>query len=82
LTGALYRLRSFCIRRRFVVIAVWVAATIAVVAVSQQLGNKTKRQLLAAGPRNSQQAASTLQKSFPAIANGTSPILFHARSAS
>jgi len=41
MTGALYRLAQFCIRRRFVVIAVWVAATIAVVAVSQQLGNKT-----------------------------------------
>jgi RND superfamily putative drug exporter len=61
------------------VIAAWVASTIALVAVSQQLGNKTNDSSSLPGT-NSQLAASTLQKSFPAVANGTSPIIFHAPS--
>jgi putative drug exporter of the RND superfamily len=79
MTGVLYRLARFCVRHRFVVIAAWVAVTIALVAVSQQLGNKTNDSSSLPGT-NSQLAASTLQKSFPAIANGTSPIIFHASS--
>jgi putative drug exporter of the RND superfamily len=79
MTGVLYRLAKFCIRQRFVVIGVWVAATIALVVVSQQMGNDTNDSSSLPGT-NSQQATSTLQQSFPAIANGTSPIIFHAPS--
>ncbi len=77
MTGALYRLAQFCIRQRFIVIGAWVAATIALVVVSQQLGNDTNDSSSLPGT-NSQQATSTLQKPFPAIANGTSPVIFHA----
>ena len=55
-------------------------ATIALVAVSAQLGNETNDSSSLPGT-NSQQATSTLQKPFPAIANGTSPIIFHAPTA-
>ena len=79
MTGVLYRLGRLCVRHRFVVIAAWVAVTIALVAVSHQLGNKTNDSSSLPGT-NSQLAASTLQKSFPAVANGTSPIIFHAPS--
>jgi RND superfamily putative drug exporter len=79
MTGVLYRLAQFCIRQRFVVIAVWVVVAVAVVVVSHGLGNKTNDSSSLPGT-NSQQATNTLQKPFPAIANGTSPILFHSSS--
>ncbi len=41
MTDALYRLAQLCIRRKLVVIAVWMFATIALVIVSQRLGDNT-----------------------------------------
>src|SRR5436305_10669163 len=79
MTGVLYRLARFCVRHRFVVIAVWVCATVALVVVSQQLGDVTNDSSSLPGT-NSQLATSTLQPSFPSTANGTSPILLHAPS--
>ncbi len=79
MTGVLYRLAQFCVRGRFVVAAVWVALTIAVVAVSQGLGDNTNDNLSLPGT-GSQKATNTLTKSFPDQANGTSPIVLHAPS--
>jgi putative drug exporter of the RND superfamily len=77
LTGTLYGLARFCIRHRFVVLGVWIAMTVALVAVSHTLGDNTNDNLSLPGT-DSQRATDTLNKSFPAQANGTSPIVLHA----
>ncbi len=79
MTGALYGLARFCVRRRFVVVGVWLVLTIALVAVSHRLGDNTNDNLSLPGT-DSQQATDTLAKSFPDQANGTSPIVLHAHS--
>jgi RND superfamily putative drug exporter len=79
MTGVLYRLAQFCIRRRFVVLAVWLVATIALVAVSHRLGDNTNDNLSLPGT-DSQAATDALAKSFPDQANGSSPIVIHANS--
>ena len=79
MTGMLYALAQFCVRRKFVVLAVWLVATIALVAVSHQLGDNTNDNLSLPGT-DSQRASDTLAKSFPDQANGTSPIVLHAKS--
>src|SRR2546421_1439318 len=79
MTGALYRLARFCVRRRLVVLGAWILVAIALVVASQQVGDVTNDSASLPGT-GSQLATSTLQKSFPAAANGTSPILLHARS--
>jgi RND superfamily putative drug exporter len=67
------------VRRRFVVFGVWLVAAIALVAVSHRLGDNTNDNLSLPGT-NSQKATNALQKSFPAQANGVSPIVLHAKS--
>jgi RND superfamily putative drug exporter len=79
MTGMLYGLAQFCVRRKFVVLAVWLLVTIALVAVSHRLGDNTNDNLSL--PRTDSQAATdALAKSFPDQANGSSPIVIHARS--
>ena len=79
MTKVLYGLARFCVRHRLVVFGVWVVGAIALVAVSHRLGDNTNDNLSLPGT-NSQKATDALQKSFPAQANGVSPIVLHARS--
>ena len=79
MTGVLYRLAQFCVRRRFVVLGVWFVVTVALVSVSHSLGDNTNDNLSLPGT-DSQRATDTLAKSFPSQANGTSPIVLHAPS--
>ncbi len=79
MTGVLYGLARFCVRRRFLVLGVWLVATIALVAVSHRLGDNTNDNLSLPGT-DSQRASDILAKSFPSQANGTSPIVLHAYS--
>ncbi len=79
MTGVLYRLAQFCVRRRFVVVGVWIVLTVALVVISQGLGDNTNDNLSLPGT-DSQRATDTLTKSFPNQANGTSPIVLHASS--
>jgi putative drug exporter of the RND superfamily len=79
MTPVLYALARFCVRWRFVVLGVWLVAAIALVAVSHQLGDNTNDNLSLPGT-GSQHATNILSKSFPAQANGTSPIVLHAPS--
>ena len=79
MTGVLYRLAQFCVRRRFLVMGVWLVVAIALVAVSHRLGDNTNDNLSLPGT-DSQHATDTLTKSFPGQANGTSPIILHASS--
>ncbi|HTZ88256.1 MAG TPA: MMPL family transporter [Solirubrobacteraceae bacterium] len=79
MTGVLYRLAHFSVRHRFAVLGVWLVAVIAIVAVSHQLGENTNDNLSLPGT-DSQRATDALQSSFPDQANGTSPIVIHAKS--
>jgi RND superfamily putative drug exporter len=79
MTAMLYGLAQFCVRRRFVVLAVWLVATIALVAVSHQLGDNTNDNLSLPGT-DSQRATDALAKSFPDQSNGSSPIVIHTAS--
>jgi putative drug exporter of the RND superfamily len=79
MTRILYAVARFSVRHRLVVFAVWLLAAIALLAISHRLGDNTNDNLSLPGT-NSQKATNTLQASFPAQANGASPIVFHARS--
>ena len=79
MTGILYRVAQLCVRRRVVVVVLWAVVTVALLAVSQSLGDNTNDNLSLPGT-DSQHATDTLQKSFPDQANGTSPIVLHAPS--
>jgi putative drug exporter of the RND superfamily len=79
LTGILYSLARFCVRRRWIVLLFWLAVAVAVVAISHQMGDNTNDNLSLPGT-NSYQATSVLAKSFPDQSNGTSQIVIHARS--
>jgi RND superfamily putative drug exporter len=79
MTGMLYGLARFCVRRRFVVLGVWLVAAIALIVVSHRLGENTSENLSLPGT-DSQRATDTLDRSFPDQANGTSPIVLHAHS--
>ena len=79
MTRVLYQLSQFCVRRRFVVVGVWIVAAVILVVVSHRLGNDTNDNLSLPGT-NSQHATATLARSFPDQANGTSPIVLHAPS--
>jgi putative drug exporter of the RND superfamily len=79
MTSMLYGVGQFCVRRKFVVLAVWLVATIALVAVSHRLGDNTNDNLSLPGT-DSQAATDSLAKSFPDQANGSSPIVLHAKS--
>ena len=79
MTGMLYALAQFCVRRKFIVLAVWLVATVALVAVSHSLGDNTNDNLSLPGT-DSQAATDALAKSFPDQANGSSPIVLHANS--
>jgi RND superfamily putative drug exporter len=79
MTGVLYAIARFSVRRRFVVLGVWLVAAIALIAVSHRLGENTSENLSLPGT-DSQRATDTLDRSFPDQANGTSPIVLHAHS--
>jgi putative drug exporter of the RND superfamily len=79
MTGVLYALAKFCIRRRVYVLVVWLLAVIALVAISHKLGENTNDNLSLPGT-DSQRATDALTKSFPDQANGSSPIVLHVAS--
>src|SRR5437764_771029 len=79
MTGVLYRLARFCVRHRFAVLVLWLLVAVALVVVSQRLGDNTNDNLTLPGT-NSQQATDALSKPFPDQANGTSPIVLHVSS--
>ena len=79
MTGVLYRLAQFCVRHRFLVLGVWLVATVALVGISHRLGERTSEDLSLPGT-DSQRATDALARSFPDQANGSSPIVLHAKS--
>src|SRR5581483_1604702 len=79
MTGLLYGLARVCVRRRLIVVAVGLVVTVVLVVVSHRMGDNTNDNLSLPGT-GSQEATNALQKSFPAQANGTSPIVLHTSS--
>jgi len=79
MTGVLYAIARFCVRRRFVVLAVWVLTAVALVAVSHRVSDNTSDNLKLPGT-DSQRATDALSHSFPAQSNGSSPIVLHVKS--
>jgi putative drug exporter of the RND superfamily len=79
MTRILYAVAQFSVRRRAIVATVWLLVAIALTLVSHRLGDNTNDNLSLPGT-DSQKATDTLQTSFPAQANGASPIVLHARS--
>ncbi len=79
MTAVLYAVARFCTRQRFLVLAVWLLAAVALVAVSQRVGDNTNDNLSLPGS-GSQRANDALSKSFPNQANGSSPIVLHVAS--
>ncbi len=79
MTGVLYAIARFCVRRRFVVFAVWLVAAVGLVAVSHHMSDNTSDNLKLPGT-DSQRATDALSHSFPAQSNGSSPIVLHVKS--
>ncbi len=79
MTRVLYSVGRFCVRRRLVVLGVWVVAAVALVAVSHRLGDNTNDNVSLPGT-NSEHAKNVLAKPFPDQSNGSSPIVIHAYS--
>ena len=79
MTAPLYNLGHFCVRHKFIVIAVWLVVFIALAAVSATLGQNTSDNLTLPGT-DSQKATDLLNKNFPQQANGTVPVVFVAPS--
>ncbi|MFL5860732.1 MAG: MMPL family transporter [Solirubrobacteraceae bacterium] len=79
MTAVLYAIARFCVRRRFVVLAVWLVAAVALVAVSHRVSDNTSDNLKLPGS-DSQRATDSLSHSFPAQSNGTSPIVLQVKS--
>ncbi len=79
MTKVLYALGRFSVRRRFFVLGVWLVIAVVLVAVSHQTGDNTNNNLSLPGT-GSQDATNTMTKPFPNQANGSSPIVIHAKS--
>jgi RND superfamily putative drug exporter len=77
MAGPLYWLGTKCVRRRYVVLAVWVAIVAILVAFAKHAGSQTTDNLTLPGS-GSQKATDVLTKRFPAQANGTNPVVMAA----
>src|SRR4051794_20165717 len=77
MTPLLYGLGGLCVRRRWVVVGVWVAVVAALAIWARTAGPDTNDNLTLPGS-DSQQATDLLTARFPQQANGTNPIVLTA----
>ncbi|MCU1489351.1 MAG: rane protein [Acidimicrobiaceae bacterium] len=75
MSNVLYRLAHFAFRRRRRVLAVWLIAAIAAIAIAQASGGKTNDTFTIPGTE-AQHAAQVLSAQLPAFAGGQSTIVF------
>src|SRR5689334_17270916 len=78
MTPYLYKVGQFSTRHRWWLVAFWLVVVIATVAISQKMGDNLSDNLSLPGT-GSQHATDRLQGPFPVQANGTSPIILHAK---
>src|SRR4051794_32435928 len=79
MAGPLYSLGRFCIHRRWLVVAAWLAIAVVLVVLAKGVGSETNDDLTLPGT-GSQQATDLRTKRFPSQANGTNPVVMKARS--
>ena len=79
MTRALYALGSFCVRFRWPVVAVWLVIAAVLIGLAKHAGEDTNDNLKLPGT-NSDRATEILAQRFPSNANGSLPLVLHARS--
>ncbi len=77
MSGALYGLGRFCIRRRLLVAVAWLALLVAFVAFANAVGKQTSNNLTLPGT-GSTNAQNLLNDNLPNEANGTNPVVMEA----
>jgi RND superfamily putative drug exporter len=75
MSSYLYRLAHFAFRRRWLVLAVWLAAAIGAITIAQASGGKTNDVFTIPGTE-AQNAANVLTAKLPAFSGGQSTIVF------
>jgi RND superfamily putative drug exporter len=78
-TGVLYAIGRFCVKRRAFVLAFWIILAVGLVAVSHQFSVETNNNLSLPGT-GSQDATNLMAGPFPTQSYGSSPIVIHAKS--
>ncbi len=79
MTGVLYAIGRFCVKRRAFVLAFWIILAVGLVAVSHQFSVETNNNLSLPGT-GSQDATNLMAGPFPTQSYGSSPIVIHAKS--
>ena len=77
MTGGLYRLGRLCVRRRWVVLAIWLVVFVALAGWARALGPEVNDNLTLPGT-GSDQATNLLEQRFPSQANGVNPVVLRA----
>ena len=77
MTGLLYGLGGFCVRRRWIVLGVWLVILVALAGWARTLGTDVNDNLTLPGT-GSQAATDLLSERFPSQANGTNPVTLRA----
>ncbi len=77
MTPHLYRLGVFCVRRRWIVVGVWLVVFVALAAWARSAGSDVNDNLTLPGT-GSQKATDLLDKRFPSQANGVTPVVLSA----
>lgn len=75
----MHRLGALCVRRKWVVVAIWLAVVLAVGAAVFHYGRETNNDITLPGT-GYQASADMLRKEFPPQQNGASPLVFHVES--
>ena len=75
----LYRLGVLCVRRKYLVLAIWALAFVSVVACVLAFGMRTNNDIRLPGT-GAQHASDLLRREFPPQQNGLSPIVFRTQS--
>ena len=78
MTAVLYRLGRACVRRKAIVLGVWIVATLALGFAARTVELQTSDNLSLPGT-GSQSATDLLQDRFPSQANGSIPVVMEAR---
>src|SRR5829696_647439 len=77
MTGGLYRLGGMCVRRRWIVVGVWLLIFVALASWARSAGQEVNDNLTLPGS-DSQAATALLEQRFPSQANGTNPVVLRA----
>ena len=77
MTGALYRIGQFSVRRHRLVVVVWLVVFAVLAVWARSVGPDVNDNLTLPGT-DSQEATALLEQRFPSQANGTNPVVLRA----